>query len=89
MIVKRHVRYYLDVDTRKVQDCLMNATTLKSIICYITKGYFSAKALNNITKQRMKLIYDYISIYCSVINSPEGLDMIKQVDKFSSVLCDN
>ena len=44
--------------------------------------------LNRLPQQRLNLIDGCISSYCSILNSPERLDLIKKANKLVSVLSD-
>ena len=46
----RDTSYYLDVDTRKYQDNLLNKTPLELIKGFIMEDYVGAKSLKNITQ---------------------------------------
>ena len=39
-------------------------------------------------QRRLNIIDGYISSYCSILNSPKHLHMIKQANKLASVICD-
>ena len=42
--------------------------------------------LSRLPKRSMNSIYGYISSCCSILNSPEWLDIIKQANNLASVL---
>ena len=48
--------YYLDVDTIKDQDRLINSKYLDYIKVYIMEDYVGYKSLNKIPNQRMNLV---------------------------------
>ena len=52
------------------------------------EDYVSDRALKRLNQRRLNLIYGYISSYCSIINPPKRLVMIKQANTFASVLGD-
>ena len=39
-------------------------------------------------EKRLKLIDDSILSYCSILNSPKWLNMIKQANEWAYILCD-
>ena len=75
---KISVSSYIGIDTRKYQYHLLNPTRLEFIAGYIMEEDIVDGGLNNITKQKMNLIDDYITSYCSVLNSPKFIGMIKK-----------
>ena len=46
------------------------------------------RALKRLPKQRLNIIDGSILSYCSILNSPELLHMIKKENELASVLCD-
>ena len=46
------------------------------------------RTLKRLPQRRLNLIDGSISSYCSILNSPERLRMIKQANKLAPVLCD-
>ena len=46
------------------------------------------RALKRLPQRRLNFIDGYISSYCSILNSPERLEKIRQAKKFLSVLFD-
>ena len=44
--------------------------------------------LKKLLHRRLNIIDGSISSYCSILNSPERLHMIKQANEMTSVLCD-
>ena len=46
------------------------------------------RALKRLHQQSLNIIDGYISSYCSILNSPRRLHMIKQAKELASVLCD-
>ena len=72
------VSYYLNVNTSNDKYRLVNPTPLECITGYIMEDVISDIALNSMTKQIINIIDGYISSYCSFLNSPEWLHMIKQ-----------
>ena len=42
----------------------------------------------SVSRNNVNLIDGSISIYCSILNSPERLHIIKQANELESVLCD-
>ena len=85
---RRAISSYLDVETRNYQYRLVNSKTLDFIAGYIMKDAIGDRALKRLNKQKLKIIDGSISSYCSIINSPKRIHMIKQANKFASVLCD-
>ena len=82
------VSYYLDVDTTKYQCHLLNPTPLDCITGYIMEDAVSDKAFKRLPQRKLKFIDDYISSYCSIINSPKHLEQIRQASNLASFLCD-
>ena len=48
----------------------------------------SDRDLKRLPQRRLNLIYDSISSYCSIINSPGKIEHIRQANKLASILCD-
>ena len=46
------------------------------------------RALKRLPQRRLNFIDIFISSYCSILNSPERLEHIRQAKKLASVLCD-
>ena len=46
------------------------------------------RALKRLPQRRLNFIDGYISSYCSIINSPERLEQIRQAKMLAYVLCD-
>ena len=46
------------------------------------------RALNRLPQRRLNFIDGSISSYCSILNSPERLEHIRQAKKLASILCD-
>ena len=46
------------------------------------------RALKRLPQIRLNFIDGSISSYCSILNSPEQLEQIRQVKKLASFLCD-
>ena len=49
---------------------------------------FGERALKRLPQRRLKFIDGSISSYCSILNSPERLEQIRQANKLASFLCD-
>ena len=79
---------YLDVDTTKDQCRLLNPAPLEYIAVYIMEDAVGERALKRLPQRRLNFIDGCISSYCSILNSPERLEQIRQVNKLASVLCD-
>ena len=82
------ISYYLDVETTKYQCRLLNLTPLDCIAGYIMDDAVDEKSLKTLSQRRLNFIYGSISSYCSILNSPERLELIRQANKLASVLCD-
>ena len=82
------VSSYLDVDTRKYQYYMLNPTPLDCIVGYIMEDAVDDRFLKKMPHRRLNFIYGSISSYCSIINSSEWLDMIKQENELLSILGD-
>ena len=81
------VSSYLDVEIRNDQYRLVNPTPLECIAGY-TVGYaIDDRALKRLSQQSLNIIDGSTSSYCSIINSPERLHMIKKVNELASVQC--
>ena len=52
---------------------------------YIMEDYVGDRDMNSLPQRRLNLIDGSISNYCSILNSPEWLDLIKQAKKLASV----
>ena len=85
---RRSVSSYLDVEISNDQDRLVNPTPLELISSYIMENDIFDRALKRLPQRRLNLIDGSISSYCSTLNSPERLRMIKQANKLASILCD-
>ena len=90
---RRSVSSYLDVDISNYQDRLVNPTPLDCIAGYILEyaigdGDLKRLPQRRLPQRRLNLIDGSISSYCSILNSPERLRMIKQANELASVLCD-
>ena len=46
------------------------------------------RALRRLPQRRLNFIDGCISSYCSILNSSERLELIRQANKLASVLCD-
>ena len=79
---------YLDFKTRKDQYCLFNSTPLDCITGCIIDSSFDINVLENMRHKRLIIIYEYISSYCSVINSHKLHDTINQANKLAAVIGD-
>ena len=79
---------YLDVETTKDQFRLLNPTHLDCIASYIVCCAFGERALKRLHQIRLNFIDGSIYSHCSIINSPEQLELIRQANKLASVLCD-
>ena len=79
---------YLDVETTKDQFCLLNPKPLYCIAGYIMEDSVGERTLRRLPQRRLNFIDVCISSYCSILNSPERLEQIRQVNKLASVLCD-
>ena len=55
---------------------------------YILEDAVGERALKRLPQRRLKFIDGSISSYCSILNSPERLEQIRQANKLASVLCD-
>ena len=78
----------LDVEISNDQYRLLNPTPLYLIAGYIMEYYIGDRSLENLSQKRLNLFDGYISSYCSIINSPKRLCMIKQANELASVICD-
>ena len=45
------------------------------------------RALKRLPQRRLNFIDGSISSYCSILNSPERLELIRQANKLASILC--
>ena len=79
---------YLAVETTKDQCRLLNPTPLDCIAGCIMEDAVSERALKRLPQRRLNFIDGSISSYCYILNSPERLEQIRQVNKLASVLCD-
>ena len=77
---RRDVSYYLDVEIRNDQKSLVNPTPLEYISGYIMKVDIGDRALKRLPQRRLNIIDGSISSYCSILDSPERLHMIKQAN---------
>ena len=84
----RVVGSYLDVESTKDQFRILNPTPLDCNTGYILEDTFGDRDLKRLPQRRLKFIYGYISSYCSILNSPEQFEQIRQSNKLASVLCD-
>ena len=82
------VSSYLDVDTTKDQCRLLNPTPLDCIVGYTMDDAVGERYLKRLPQRRLEFIDGYISSYCSIINSTERLEQIRQANKLASILCD-
>ena len=85
---RRVVSSYLDVDTTKDQCRLLNPTPLDCITGYIMSDAIGNRALKRLPERRLNFIDGSVSSYCSILDSPEGLEQIRQANKSASVLWD-
>ena len=72
------ISYYLDVETTKYQCRLLNPTPSDCIAGYILEDAVGERALKRLPHRRLNFIDGSISSYCSIINSPERLEHIRQ-----------
>ena len=79
---------YLDVETTKDQCRLLNPTPLNCLAGYIMEYTVGERALRRLPQRRLNFIDGFIISYCSILNSPERLEQIRQANKLASVLCD-
>ena len=75
---RRAVSSYLDVEIRNDQYRLVNPTPLDCIKGCITEDAIGDRYLKRLPQKRLNIIDGYISSYCSIINSPKRIFMIKQ-----------
>ena len=61
---------------------------MECIACYILEDVVSDRYLKKLPQIRLNFIYDYISSYCSILNSPKFLEQIRQTKNLTSFLCD-
>ena len=80
------ISYYPGVDARKDQDRLLNPAHLYCISGYIMQDFVGDRALNNLTRRKLKLIDDSISSYLSIIKSSEQIHVFNQSNYLSGVL---
>ena len=85
---RRAVSSYIEVEISNDQYRLVNPTPLDCIAGYIIQYAIGDRSLKKLPQQRMNLIDGSISIYCSILNSPERLRMITPANELASVLCD-
>ena len=85
---KRAVSSYLDVEISNDKYRLVNPIPLECITGYIMEYNIGDRALKRMHNRSLNIIDGSISSYCSIINSPERLYMIKQANELASVLCD-
>ena len=86
---RRSVSFYLDVETKKYQYCLINPNPLDCIIGkIIVEDAISDRYLNNLPHIKMNLIGGSISGYCSILDSSKWIDIIKQENELVDVLGD-
>ena len=52
------------------------------------KDAVGERALKRLPQRRLNFIDGYISSYCSILNSPEWLEQIRQAKNLASILCD-
>ena len=79
---------YLDVETSKYQYPIINPNPLELITGYIMDNSVCGSSSKRLPRISMNLIYGSISSYFSILNSPEGLDMINKANRLESVLGD-
>ena len=46
------------------------------------------RALRRLPQRRLNFVDGCISSYCSILKSPEQLELIRQANKLASVMCD-
>ena len=80
--------FYLDVETAKDQCPLLNTMTLDCIAGYIMNDAVGDRDLNRLPQRRLNCMDGNISSYCSILNSTERLEQIRQAKKLASVLYD-
>ena len=85
---RRYVSSYIDVDTIKYQYSLLNTNHLGFISGYIIQDAVGDRYLRNLLWQSMNFIDGSISSYLSILNSPERLHIITQVNKLTSFFGD-
>ena len=85
---RRDASSYLDVDISNGQYRLVNLTPLECIAGSTMEDAIDDRYLKRMHQRRLNIIDGSISSYCSILNSPERLHMIKQANEFASVLCD-
>ena len=61
---------------------------LDCIAGYIMEDAVGKRPLKRLPQRRLNFIDGSISSYCSILNSPERLEQIRQANKLVSVLCD-
>ena len=90
---RRAVISYLDVEISYDQYRMVNPTPLECIAGYIMEDYIGYRALKRLSQKSLpqrsqNIIYGFISSNCSILNSPKRLNIIKQANELTSVLCD-
>ena len=86
--MRRALSSYLDAETRKYQYHMPNTYPLESIAGYKMEDDASDWGLNGVPHRSLNLINGSISSYCSNINSPKQLDLIKKEEKLTYVIGD-
>ena len=85
---RRVVSSYLDVGTTKYQFIILNIMPLGCITGYIMEDAVGDSYLKRLPQRRLKFIDGSISIHCSILNSPEQVEQIRQAKILQYVLCD-
>ena len=83
---RRVISSYLDVDTTKDQCCLLNPTPFDCITRYIMDYAVCERDLNRLPQRTQNIVDCSISNYCSILNSPERLEHIRQ-EKSCRMFC--
>ena len=72
----------------KINSSILNPTPLECITAYIMYNVVGERSLKSLPQRRLNFIDCSIYSYCSILNSPERLEHIRQANKLASVLCD-
>ena len=87
-IRRRAVGSYLGDETSKDKERLLNPTPLEGTTGYIMEDAAGDRYLKNLPQKRLNLIDGHISSCCYILNSPERLVLVKEVNELTAVICD-
>ena len=83
---KRRVSSFLDIICTEEQERLLNPSVLDTIAGFIMEDTKGEGAKRRLPARRLNMIDGCISSWCSILNSTDRLELIKQANELSAVL---